>query len=1453
VSTIGNTTTNIQNYIQNYYDDTNNNLAWVLLVGDYQEVVTPSASGGASDPTYAKVAGGDSYPDIFVGRFSAENIAQVETQVERTIEYEKTQHGDSWLHKGTGIASTEGPGHQGEYDNEHMGYIRDDLLAFTYTEVDEFYGYGASASDVTNSLNTGRGFINYCGHGSTTSWSTTGFNNTNINNLTNDNMLPFIITVACVNGEFDGYTCFAEAWMRATNGTEPTGALGIYASSINQSWSPPMDAQDECTDLLIAEDKTTFGGICYNGSCKMIDINGSGGISMYNTWHIFGDPSVQLMTTDPTAMTVNHDGAVFFNSASYEVEVAGVEGALCALYYDGVLYGSAYTDASGMATITLDQALPIGQDVLLTVSSFNHLTVIDTVVPTSDLTILHTPLENTKDTLNDYEVYCDIFTDSPLKTDSLFLYWDAGYGMNEELLTPTGVEAQYMATIDAQPAGTQIDYYLWATNDAGFVDSLGEFTFEVIDYQMYMDPDSADQLVAVDDTANYFVTVTNDGVLPDEYTLSVAGNTWETRIVDENGLSEITSTGELVGDEMFTFQVQVVIPSSLEGDFDEATVTATSVNDAAVTEDLLLHTVSAGEPWPIPFNAQFPSMTLDTYKWETTYGITVTGDALNPPTPPYCINLDGEPSAGDTLTSEMINLKNETNVLLKFYYQRGGNGDSPEASDDVTVEYVDSAGIWHELAVIDGDGEDMTDFEEMVIQLPTGAMHAGFRFKIYNYATSGNFDDWFIDDIYVGHPADYDLVMVPTVQEEFGANGDSGLFSTYIRNKGALSDAYDLSAYSSNGWGVTFFDPSGTTPITSTGTVMPTDSVRVVVKVAVPSDAELHERDTTSITATSQGDAGISALATVITEATGQPGNYPWYEPFADSDWFTARWMLNIGAVLSEAALLEPTEPYSLCLDGGNDTVVSQMIDLATRGDVIVSYYYQKGGGGDIPEVNEDLYVEYKNEYGQWLTLNQHLGGGDAMMSFEEVVIGLPDDAYHSQFQLRFISFGSCEQCDYWYVDDVRVDFAASIAVNPGSMDMSMMANDSSDHELIISNAGPGALTYNMSVLPVIGRGNDALGNLAASGEMQPARRHYPDGFDDYEDIKGSEDPREGFPVTRGAGGPNAFGYYWMDSDEDGGPTYEWIDVSGTGTDVIDQLSDDSYAGPFSIGFSFPYFDTAYTELFIGSNGIIGFNSTDMDSRFKTSIPSADTPNDILAWLWDDLNPSDADNTGGHVYVDTSPERCVISFVDYPEYGAGPGEVITAQVVLYSDGTILYQYDTIDPGFDSDNCAIGMENADGSDGLEVAYLTSYLKDGLAVKFVNPSQWMTLSHSGGSLAAGEADTVMLHVQTMDMDTGSYACNIIVASNDPDPADNPTTVLVNLTVSDTPQYLCGDANGDGQGPSIQDLTYLVDFLFNEGPPPAQMDAIDVDASGAVNVQDLTYFVDFLFNEGPPLNCQ
>jgi hypothetical protein len=395
VTEAGTTSAAIASYIQDYYDTYG--LTYVLLVGDGAQVATPYAAGGSSDPSYSLVAGSDNYPDLFVGRFSAETPDHVDTQVLRTIEYESLpEAGADWYHRGTGIASNQGPGDDGEYDDEHVDNIRADLLAFTYTEVDQIYDPTATASMVRNALNDGRSIVNYTGHGSTSGWSSSGFASSHVNALVNDNMLPFIISVACVNGYFNGITCFAETWLRATNGSEPTGAVGTYMSSVNQSWDPPMAAQDEVVDLLVGTSanglKRTFAGLCYNGSCLMMDEYDYDGEEMFLTWHIFGDPSLRVRTDTPGALGVVHDDIIDPTAETFDVTVTGVEGALCALYHDGVLYGSALTDAAGGCSIPILETPPADEDLTLTVTAFNAVpysgvvTVGQVYVPVIDAT-----------------------------------------------------------------------------------------------------------------------------------------------------------------------------------------------------------------------------------------------------------------------------------------------------------------------------------------------------------------------------------------------------------------------------------------------------------------------------------------------------------------------------------------------------------------------------------------------------------------------------------------------------------------------------------------------------------------------------------------------------------------------------------------------------------------------------------------------------------------------------------------------------------------------------------------------------------------------------------------------------------------------------------------------------------------------------------------------------------
>lgn len=311
VSSIGNTPAAIGDFIDAKY--ASSDLCYVLLVGDAEHISaeTSDVENGLSDAKYSKMTP-DNYPDIFIGRFSAQTAADVDTQVERTIAYEQdgwTQRPEHW--RAWGNSSTQGPGDDDETDDVHVGNILSQLEGYGYTYTQLITDSGGTVQQGVDLVNSGVGTVLHCGHGSTTCFGSGAMLcNADVDGLTNVDMLPWIITVACLNGEYNAGTCIAEAWVRATHGGAPSGAVAIYASTINQSWAPPMCSQDESYDRYTDETYTTYGVLCFAGSCQMMDEYGDGGVDMFDTWTVFGDPSLVVvgLAAPPSGMRVVGNG-----------------------------------------------------------------------------------------------------------------------------------------------------------------------------------------------------------------------------------------------------------------------------------------------------------------------------------------------------------------------------------------------------------------------------------------------------------------------------------------------------------------------------------------------------------------------------------------------------------------------------------------------------------------------------------------------------------------------------------------------------------------------------------------------------------------------------------------------------------------------------------------------------------------------------------------------------------------------------------------------------------------------------------------------------------------------------------------------------------------------------------------------------------------------------------------
>ena len=386
VESIGNTSAAIKNYIADYYQNSAHNLVFVLLVGDRRNMPPYLSFGHIYDNWYTEVAGEDDYPDLFLGRLLASSLADVTVQVGKSIAYESNPPETAHFPRFCGVASNEGPGDQDEWDYQHIQNIDNKLSNFTYTSGYEILHFPEDESQpptsamLSNVLRNGVGILNYAGHGNWDRFTTTAFYNYHVEMLTNYNKLPFILSVACQNGNYNNsQPCFAQRWLTATRDGQPTGAVATVMSTIDQPWNPPMAGQDEMIDILTEAHsqgiRRTFGAICFNAFLKMRDVYTSEAPfysrDTYRSWLIFGDPSLMVRTAIPAPVTVTHPETMFYGNDSITVQSA-VEGAKVVLTHQNSILGKGYIE-NGTVTISYARDIPVGDTIHVLASKFNHI------------------------------------------------------------------------------------------------------------------------------------------------------------------------------------------------------------------------------------------------------------------------------------------------------------------------------------------------------------------------------------------------------------------------------------------------------------------------------------------------------------------------------------------------------------------------------------------------------------------------------------------------------------------------------------------------------------------------------------------------------------------------------------------------------------------------------------------------------------------------------------------------------------------------------------------------------------------------------------------------------------------------------------------------------------------------------------------------------------------------
>lgn len=211
--------------------------------------------------------------------------------------------------------------------------------------------------------------------------------------------------------------------------------------------------------------------------------------------------------------------------------------------------------------------------------------------------------------------------------------------------------------------------------------------------------------------------------------------------------------------------------------------------------------------------------------------------------------------------------------------------------------------------------------------------------------------------------------------------------------------------------------------------------------------------------------------------------------------------------------------------------------------------------------------------------------------------------------------------------------------------------------------------------------------------------------------------------VQAGQGGPDAYGYTWIDSQEPGGPVYNWLDIANPvdGIQVLG-LGDDNVVGPFQVSNgTFQYYWYNVDRFWIGSNGYIAFNQVNIASPFP-AIPTSGGPNDFIAGIMADLK-FDGVGNNAECWISKMNDTTVISYINVPFWDLTPAQysgLNSFQIILDNSDSSIYVNVQQQTGIGFQlQCSLGIENLSGAVGLQHSF-NAFPPINYTIKYEYPS-------------------------------------------------------------------------------------------------------------------------------------
>ena len=291
---------------------------YVLLVGDTHvdlknelsfvptiQVQIAGYGATASDHQFVTFRGDDNFPDMFIGRMPARNRVDARVFVERAINYETQAEIGPWQKRLLMLAGTEWMFH-----TQTNWLIARNKLAATYEVKDIFAPTDAGqtfdervrspiATQVIDGFNDGAILVNYIGHGGGGIWASSRMLDLEDpeQNLTNIEQLPFVVSMTCFTGFFDGNkSCLAEELLRSQNG----GAIAVIGGTSIGLLLGDYALNREIFDVMFAESPPVrhIGAILAQAKTQFV-INAPNYFDLAEVFTLFGDPATRLRLPHP--------------------------------------------------------------------------------------------------------------------------------------------------------------------------------------------------------------------------------------------------------------------------------------------------------------------------------------------------------------------------------------------------------------------------------------------------------------------------------------------------------------------------------------------------------------------------------------------------------------------------------------------------------------------------------------------------------------------------------------------------------------------------------------------------------------------------------------------------------------------------------------------------------------------------------------------------------------------------------------------------------------------------------------------------------------------------------------------------------------------------------------------------------------------------------------------------